>query len=138
MNSLVPVTTPPARTDLVDDAPIPLDATQVRVLRRRRRKPGARCRNCGAPLSGGTGTGLGRCSACYRYCLRHGRDHLTRRTPAVLVAWQAGGLSEGQAARLLGVDRLELRRLRDEAVARAGAVWAAERRDARDTTSTGG
>ena len=99
-------------------------------LRRRRRRGGARCRNCGAP-TGGTGTGLGRCSACYRYQLRHGADHLARRTPDVLVAWQAGAISEGQAARLLGVDRLEVRRLRDEALARTEAVAAAEARERR-------
>jgi len=118
-----------------DDAPIYLDAAQLHALsatrvRRRRRPSGARCRNCGAP-TGGTGTGLGRCSACYRYRLRHGADHLAKRAPDVLLAWQAGELSEGQAARLLGVDRLELRRLRDEAFARTAAVWAAEARERR-------
>jgi hypothetical protein len=104
---------------------------------RRRRKRDARCRNCGAPTKG-TGTGLGRCGACYRYRLRHGADHLGKRTAAVLVAWQAAALTEGQAARLLGVDRLELRRRRDEAVARASAVWSAERRERPVIQETGG
>jgi hypothetical protein len=105
--------------------PIP-NAKQLR--RRPHREP--RCRNCGAPTNG-TGTGLGRCSACYRYRLRHGADHLAKRTADVLVGWAAGGISEGQAARLLGVDRLEVRRLRDEALARAEAVWAADARERR-------
>jgi hypothetical protein len=128
-----------AATPADDDAPIYLDGAQLRALgaRRRRRPGGARCRNCGA-LTGGTGTGLGRCSACYRYRLRHGEDHRARRTPDALVAWQAGELSEGQAARLLGVDRLELRRQRDEALARAAAVWAAEARERRVARGAGG
>lgn len=125
-----------------DDGPIYLDALDdgtLRALRaRRKRRPnGARCRNCGAP-TGGTGTGLGRCGACYRYRLRHGEDRLSKRVPEVLVAWQAGELSEGQAARLLGVDRLDLRALRDEAVARAQAVWAAEHRERREARGAGG
>lgn len=115
--------------DSADSATLYLPIPNPSQLRRRpRREP--RCRNCGAP-TGGTGTGLGRCSACYRYRLRHGADHRTRRTPDVLVAWANGGLSEGQAARLLGVDRLELRRLRDESLARTEAVWAADERERR-------
>lgn len=34
----------------------------------------------------------------------------------VLVAWQAGTLSEGQAAKRLNVDRLSLREMRDTAI----------------------
>jgi hypothetical protein len=138
MDSMVPVPARPARDDA---APIPLDAAQVRVLRRRRRKHAARCRNCGAPTAG-TGTGLGRCGACYRYSRRHGQDHLAKRIPAVLAAWQAGRLSEGQAARVLGVDRLGLRGLRDEAFAQADAIWAAVRQRPREAageaTAAGG
>lgn len=45
------------------------------------------------------------------------------RTYAVMAAWMAGEMSEGQAAKLIGHDRVELREHRDELLAVASALW---------------
>ena len=34
----------------------------------------------------------------------------------IIIAWQAGELSEGMAAKIMGVDRLTLRTMRDKAI----------------------
>ena len=43
----------------------------------------------------------------------------------LLLAWEAGNLSEGQVSRLLGIDRVSLRMMRERAVA-AGMELAEE------------
>lgn len=45
------------------------------------------------------------------------------RTYAVMAAWMAGEMSEGQAAKLIGHDCLELREHRDELLAVASELW---------------
>jgi hypothetical protein len=41
----------------------------------------------------------------------------------IIIGWVAGRISEESAVRLLGIDRLEARRLRDEAVTEAERQW---------------
>lgn len=59
--------------------------------------------------------------------LYHGRNLNAARRQAeymtVILAWQAGELTEGSAARYLELDRLELRRLRDESIQMAVQWW---------------
>ncbi len=41
----------------------------------------------------------------------------------VLLGWEAAALSEGQACRLLGVDIVSAREMREEALAVAAKLW---------------
>lgn len=51
--------------------------------------------------------------------LHRARMEIERLT--ILLGWEAGELSEGQAARLLGLDRLALRRKRQDVLERAAS-----------------
>lgn len=65
-------------------------------------------------------------TACYPSLSRYkARD----RTYAVMAAWLAGDLSEGQASRLIGHDRVELREHRDELMQVAAELWERFRAD---------
>ena len=82
------------------------------------------CRNCGMlHRTSRAGSGRERCPACYQYLRRTGRENTGRRVLPVLLAWEAGQLSEGQAAVLLGLDRVGVRSLRLEYLDRASSLW---------------
>lgn len=47
-----------------------------------------------------------------------GTSHKTAKEDAqIMLAWEAGDLSEGQVAAALGLDRISLRKLRDDSIA---------------------
>ena len=89
------------------------------------------CRNCGMlHRQGQAGSGRGRCATCYQFWRRRGRDNLERRMVPVLLAWEAGELSEGQAAALLERSRVGVRSLRLEYLDRASGLWGHLREEA--------
>ncbi len=58
-----------------------------------------------------------------------GADKMVYTITAILVAWQAGELSEGQAAQLMNCDRIHLRQLLNELNERAAQEWALYREE---------